>query len=592
MQHHPLPEYPRPALRRDSYENLNGLWQYAITGSAGLPAKWDGDILVPYSPETKASGVGRTLQPGAWLHYHRSFVPPAGTGGRVLLHFGAVDYACAVQVNGHLVGGHRGGYWPFALDITDALNPAGHDRLWVAVQDPTGTGVQARGKQTLRPGGMFYPAQSGIWQTVWLERVPDNYITELTVTPDYDARTVTVKAHTAQPGGAKNLWAVVRAGGVTIAEDWGGDEADQDGEVTLNIPEKHFFPWSPDSPFLYDLTVGTTQGDEDGFDTVHSYFALRKWSCEPDAKGILRFCLNGKPILLNGLLDQGYWPEGLYTPPSDAAVVHELEQVKELGFNLLRKHAKIEPQRWYYHCDKLGLIVWQDMVNGGGKMNQWYVTYLTNALLPLLRHTPDAKPLWGLLGRETEASRESYQTELKATVEALRCHPCIGCWVPFNEGWGQFDARAATAALRALDDTRLIDEASGWYDQGGGDVDSRHNYFYPLRIRPGGRTVALSEYGGIAWPMPGHEPPGKTYGYGTAKDKADLTKRYKMLQWKTILPQLGRGLSALVYTQLTDVEDEVNGLFTYDRAALKPEAAAVRSCNAALAAEFAKVTAK
>ena len=592
MQHHPLPEYPRPALRRDSYENLNGLWQYAITGSAGLPAKWDGDILVPYSPETKASGVGRTLQPGAWLHYHRSFVPPAGTGGRVLLHFGAVDYACAVQVNGHLVGGHRGGYWPFALDVTDALNPAGHDRLWVAVQDPTGTGVQARGKQTLRPGGMFYPAQSGIWQTVWLERVPENYITELTVTPDYDARTVTVKAHTSLPGGAANLWAVVRAGGVTIAEDWGGDEADQDGEVTLNIPEKHFFPWSPDSPFLYDLTVGTTQGDEDGFDTVHSYFALRKWSCEPDAKGILRFCLNGKPILLNGLLDQGYWPEGLYTPPSDAAVVHELEQVKELGFNLLRKHAKIEPQRWYYHCDKLGLIVWQDMVNGGGKMNQWYVTYLTNALLPLLRHTPDAKPLWGLLGRETEASRESYQTELKATVEALRCHPCIGCWVPFNEGWGQFDARAATAALRALDDTRLIDEASGWYDQGGGDVDSRHNYFYPLRIRPGGRTVALSEYGGIAWPMPGHEPPGKTYGYGTAKDKADLTKRYKMLQWKTILPQLGRGLSALVYTQLTDVEDEVNGLFTYDRAALKPEAAAVRSCNAALAAEFAKATAK
>ena len=592
MQHHPLPEYPRPALRRDSYENLNGLWQYAITGSAGLPAKWDGDILVPYSPETKASGVGRTLQPGAWLHYHRSFVPPAGTGGRVLLHFGAVDYACAVQVNGHLVGGHRGGYWPFALDITDALNPAGHDRLWVAVQDPTGTGVQARGKQTLRPGGMFYPAQSGIWQTVWLERVPENYITELTVTPDYDARTVTVKAHTSLPGGAANLWAVVRAGGVTVAEDWGSDEADRDGAVTLHIQEEHFFPWSPDSPFLYDLTVGTTQGEEEQRDTVHSYFALRKWSCAPDVHGIMRFCLNGKPILLNGLLDQGYWPEGLYTPPSDAAVVHELEQVKELGFNLLRKHAKIEPQRWYYHCDKLGLIVWQDMVNGGGKMNQWYVTYLTNALLPLLRHTPDAKPLWGLLGRETEASRESYQTELKATVEALRCHPCIGCWVPFNEGWGQFDARAATAALRALDDTRLIDEASGWYDQGGGDVDSRHNYFYPLRIRPGGRTVALSEYGGIAWPMPGHEPPGKTYGYGTAKDKADLTKRYKMLQWKTILPQLGRGLSALVYTQLTDVEDEVNGLFTYDRAALKPEAAAVRSCNAALAAEFAKATAK
>ena len=585
---HPLPEYPRPSMRRDSYVNLNGPWDYAITQSSEFPAKWDGAILVPYSPEAKASGVGRTLQPGQWLHYHRTFTPPAGEGGRVLLHFGAVDYACAVEVNGRLAGGHRGGYWPFTLDITDLLRPQGRNTLWVAVQDPTGTGTQARGKQTLRPGGMFYPAQSGIWQTVWLERVPENYITELTVTPDYDARTVTVKAHTSLPGGAANLWAVVRAGGVTVAEDWGSDEADRDGAVTLHIPEEHFFPWSPDSPFLYDLTVGTTQGEEEQRDTVHSYFALRKWSCAPDAHGIMRFCLNGKPILLNGLLDQGYWPEGLYTPPSDGAVVRELQTIKELGFNLLRKHAKIEPQRWYYHCDKLGLIVWQDMVNGGGKMNQWYVTYLTNALLPLLRHTPDAKPLWGLLGRETEASRESYQTELKATVEALRCHPCIGCWVPFNEGWGQFDARAATAALRALDDTRLIDEASGWYDQGGGDVDSRHNYFYPLRIRPGGRTVALSEYGGIAWPMPGHEPPGKTYGYGTAKDKADLTKRYKMLQWKTILPQLGRGLSALVYTQLTDVEDEVNGLFTYDRTAIKPDAAAVRAVNEALEAEFEK----
>ena len=590
MQHHPLPEYPRPALRRDSYENLNGLWQYAITGSAGLPTKWDGDILVPYSPETKASGVGRTLQPGAWLHYHRSFVPPAGTGGRVLLHFGAVDYACAVQVNGHLVGGHRGGYWPFALDITDALNPAGHDRLWVAVQDPTGTGVQARGKQTLRPGGMFYPAQSGIWQTVWLERVPDNYIQTLTVTPDYDARTVTVRVHTAKPGGAVNLWAMVRAGGVTIAEDWGSDEADQDGEVTLNIPEEHFFPWSPDTPFLYDLTVGTNQGEEAEFDTVHSYFALRKWSCAPDAHGVLRFCLNGKPILLNGLLDQGYWPEGLYTPPSDAAVERELSEVKALGFNLLRKHAKIEPQRWYYHCDRLGLIVWQDIVNGGSTYNLWFVTYLTNVLQPLLRRFPDGKACRRLLSRAKPVSREEYAHELADTVQALRCHPCIACWVPFNEGWGQFDAGKAVQALRTLDGTRLVDEASGWFDQGGGDVHSLHNYFYPLRIRPQKRTVALSEYGGIAWPMPGHEPPHKTYGYGTAKDRQELTARYKKLQLKTVLPQLEKGLSALVYTQLTDVEDEVNGLFTYDRAAVKPDANAVRSVNAALAAEFARAT--
>ena len=587
---HPLAEYPRPAMRRDSCEILNGPWQYAITQTAEYPAAWQGSILVPYSPEAPASGVGRTLQPGQWLHYHRLFAPPAGEGGRVLLHFGAVDYACAVQVNGHLAGGHRGGYWPFTLDITDLLNGTGRNSLWVAVQDPTGHGTQARGKQTLKPGGMFYPAQSGIWQTVWLERVPDNYIQTLTVTPDYDARTMTVRVHTAKPGGAVNLWAMVRAGGVTIAEDWGSDEADQDGEVTLNIPEEHFFPWSPDTPFLYDLTVGTNQGEEAGFDTVHSYFALRKWSCAPDAHGVLRFCLNDKPILLNGLLDQGYWPEGLYTPPSDAAVERELSEVKALGFNLLRKHAKIEPQRWYYHCDRLGLIVWQDIVNGGSAYNLWFVTYLTNVLQPLLRRFPDGKACRRLLSRAKPAGREEYAHELADTVQALRCHPCIACWVPFNEGWGQFDAGKAVQALRALDGTRLVDEASGWFDQGGGDVHSLHNYFYPLRIRPQKRTVALSEYGGIAWPMTGHEPPRKTYGYGTAKDRQELTARYKKLQLKTVLPQLEKGLSALVYTQLTDVEDEVNGLFTYDRAAVKPDANAVRSVNAALAAEFARVT--
>ena len=520
---HPLPEYPRPAMRRDSYENLNGLWKYAITQTAEYPAAWDGSILVPYSPETKASGVGRTLQPGQWLHYHCTFAPPPGEGGRVLLHFGAVDDACAVQVNGHLVGGHRGGYWPFTLDVTAQLNDTGRNSLWVAVQDPTDSGTQARGKQTLKPGGMFYPAQSGIWQTVWMERVPENYIQSLTVTPDYDARTVTVKAHTSMPGGAVNLWAVVRAGGVTIAEDWGSDEADRDGEVTLNLPEEHFFPWSPD------------------------------------------------------------------TPPSDAAVERELSEVKALGFNLLRKHAKIEPQRWYYHCDRLGLVVWQDMVNGGSRYNLWFVTYLTNVLQPLVRRLPDAEPLWGLLSRGKASSRETYRKELQATVEALRCHPCIGCWVPFNEGWGQFDAAGAVQAIRTLDDTRLVDEASGWYDQGGGDVCSIHNYFYPLHVKPGSRTVALSEYGGIAWPMPGHEAPGKTYGYGTAKSRADLTARCKKLQLGTVLPQLKKGLSALVYTQLTDVEDEVNGLFTYDRAEIKPDANAVRSVNAALAAEFAKV---
>lgn len=582
---HPLSEYPRPQMRRDSYQNLNGLWQYAITAQAERPKQWDGQILVPYSPEAAASGVGRTLQPGQWLHYHCHFAPPAGQGGRVLLHFDAVDYACAVQVNGHLAGGHRGGYWGFTLDITGLLNGTEKNDLWVAVQDPSDKGVQARGKQTLKPGGMFYPAQSGIWQTVWLERVPENYIQELTVLPDYDAKTVTVKLHTSQPKGAANFEVVVRAGGVCIAQDWGSDEADQDGELTLKILPDHFFPWSPEHPFLYDLTVRVQ-----GTDEVHSYFAMRKWSCEPDAQGILRFCLNGSPILLNGLLDQGYWPQGLYTPPSDEAVVQELSRTKALGFNLLRKHAKIEPQRWYYHCDRLGLIVWQDMINGGTTYNLWFVTYLTNVLQPVMRRFPDARPFWGLLSRPDEESREEYFRELEATVKALRGHPCIGCWVPFNEGWGQFDAAGAAARVRALDPTRLVDEASGWFDQGSGEIHSIHNYFYPLRVRPQTRTVALSEYGGIAWPMPGHEAPGKTYGYGTAKDQKELTERYRKLQLETVLPQLKKGLSALVYTQLTDVEDEVNGLFTYDRTETKPDAQIVRAVNAALFAEFEKVT--
>ena len=577
---HPLPEYPRPAMRRDSYENLNGLWKYAITQTAEYPAAWDGSILVPYSPETKASGVGRTLQPGQWLHYHCTFAPPPGEGGRVLLHFGAVDDACAVQVNGHLVGGHRGGYWPFTLDITARLNDTGRNSLWVAVQDPTDSGTQARGKQTLKPGGMFYPAQSGIWQTVWLERVPENYIQSLTVTPDYDARTVTVKAHTSMPGGAVNLWAVVRAGGVTIAEDWGSDEADRDGEVTLNIPEEHFFPWSPDTPFLYDLTVGTTQGEEEQFDTVHSYFALRKWSCEPDARGVLRFCLNEKPILLNGLLDQGYWPQGLYTPPSDAAVERELSEVKALGFNLLRKHAKIEPERWYYHCDRLGLVVWQDMVNGGSAYKLWFVTYLTNVLQPLLRCLPDAKPLWSLLSRGKESSREEYRKELQATVEALRCHPCIGCWVPFNEGWGQFETVETAKWTKEYDPTRLVNPASGGNNFMAGDILDWHHYPDPLvYARDPERANVVGEFGGLGLVVPEHRwSSGKVFEYVGFPDSKSLTDAY-VLQMENLRKLIPWCVTGAVYTQTTDVENELNGIMTYDRKMMKLDEDRVREIN-------------
>ena len=573
----PFPEYPRPMLHREDWYNLNGWWDCAFTADAELPLAeaMQTKILVPYSPECEASGVGRTLQPGESLHYHRTFACPAvPAGGRLLLHFGAVDYTCTVRVNDHVVGSHRGGYWPFSLDITEALRPGMND-LWVTVQDPTGNGVQARGKQTLTPGGMFYPAQSGIWQTVWLEPLQPVYITDLRLMPDYDSRTVTVQLETNTPAVAA---VEIFADGVPVAKA----ELDAGTEkITLAIPEAAFHPWSPESPFLYTVTATLAVGDR-----VESYFALRSWQAARDGRGVLRFFLNGKPILLNGLLDQGYWPQGLYTPPSDAAVVKELEQVKVLGFNLLRKHAKIEPQRWYYHCDRLGLVVWQDMVSGGTPSKLWFVTYLTNVFQPLLRKFPDGAPFYRLLSRPDAASRDLYREELNATVDALACHPCIGCWVPFNEGWGQFDAAKATARLRVLDPGRLIDEASGWFDQGGGDVDSRHNYFYPLRVRPGRRTVALTEYGGIAFPVEGHLTADKTYGYGTARDSADMAARYEKLQCETVLPQLARGLSALVYTQLTDVEEEVNGLFTYDRAVLKLPADRVRAINDRLYAAF------
>lgn len=574
----PLPEYPRPALQRADYQNLNGLWNYAITDTAAHPAQWDGQILVPYSPECRASGVGRTLQPGQWLHYERRFAVCAAGGERVLLHFGAVDCSCTVSVNGQAVGSHRGGYWPFTFDITALCRAGEENTLYVAVQDESDTGFQARGKQTLHPGGMFYPAQSGIWQTVWLEKVPACYIDTLVITPDYDHRTVQLCASLI--GGRLPIRAVVTENGHPVAEG----SADCGKPLVLTLPDEVFRPWSPENPFLYDVTVTC------GNDTVQSYFAVRKWSIEPDKNGILRFYLNGSPIFLNGLLDQGYWPQGLYTPPDDHAVEMELKRIRALGFNLLRKHAKIEPQRWYYHCDRLGLVVWQDIVNGGGRYNLWFVTYLTNALQPLLRHFPDKARFYKLLARPTAESRAAYKQELADTVETLRCHPSIACWVPFNEGWGQFDAAEATAALRQMDTARLVDEASGWYDHGGGDINSIHNYFYPLRVRPGRRVVALSEYGGIAWPMPGHRTCEKSYGYGTARSRAELTARYQKLQLDTVLPQIRRGLSTLVYTQVSDVEEEVNGLFTYDREETKPDSETVRTINEALYREFARCT--
>ena len=565
-------EYPRPTLRRESYVNLNGVWDYAITDCEEFPRAFDGGIVVPFSPEAELSGVNRQLKPDQWLHYHRRFHPPEGQGGRVMLHFGAVDYHARVFVNGALAGEHKGGYLPFTFDIT-ALLLEGENSLWLSVADPSDTAQQARGKQKLKSGGMFYTAQSGIWQTVWMERVAENHVSSLNVSADIERGTVLVSVSAQDAEGAE---VTVRQGDDVIVRG----TCASDGKVPLSIPAHQLRLWSPEDPHLYDLTVKLRDGD-----LVDSYFALRKFSVERDGKGILRIFLNGKPYLLNGLLDQGYWKEGLYTAPSDEAMVRDIETSKRLGFNLLRKHIKIEPERWYYHCDRLGMVVWQDMVNGGGTYPSWFLTYAINVFHPILRRFPDGN--YTFFARTDAEERENYYLELEEMIRHLRSHPSIGAWVPFNEGWGQFDAAKASELVRKLDPDRLIDEASGWFDQGGGDMYSIHSYFYPLRVRPQkDRVFALTEFGGISWPCPGHTTTDKVYGYGTAKNKEELSERYRKLMEEKMLPQLKRGLSALVYTQVSDVEDEVNGIMTYDREVIKIHEEVLVRCSKALAEEF------
>ena len=575
----PFPEYPRPRLVRENWLNLNGTWQYAFSGFGEAPKAFDGDILVPYSPEAPKSGVGRQLKPGEYLHYCRTFTPPEGEG-RLLVHFGAVDYLCYISVNGVSVGSHRGGYLPFTLDVTDAVHP-GENTLLVTVLDPSDTGHQARGKQKLNRGGMYYTAQSGIWQTVWMERVPAQHITRLQITPDLANSRVTVRPFLAKDTPCPGAFISIRAGKATVAIT----TFDAAEGVTLLIPNARL--WSPEDPFLYDVTLTLPSGDK-----VTSYFAMREFGIARDSKGLLRFTLNGEPYFLNGLLDQGYWPEGLYTPPSDEAMVCDIKTMKDMGFNLLRKHIKIEPQRWYYHCDRLGMVVWQDMVNGGGTYKDWFVTTAINVVPALLRRFPDSKAFYGMFARTNETERERYYEELGEMVKLLESHPCIGCFVPFNEGWGQFDAPKATALIRSLDpQKRPVDETSGWFDQKGGDVTSIHNYFYPLHVRPDRkRVVALTEFGGIAWPCPGHITSEKAYGYGTAKTQEALAKRYEKLVKKSVLPQIKRGLSAIIYTQVSDVEDEINGVLTYDREVVKLPADTALSCAAALREEFERRT--
>lgn len=572
-----LPEYPRPQLQRDSFISLSGYWDYAITSNDAFPSAFEGKILVPFSPECSLSGVNRQLKPTEFLWY-RTFLPAdvkeLSSNGHLILHFGAVDYEAEVFLNGRHAASHKGGYLPFHVDITDFLNPQ-ENELVVKVRDVTELESQARGKQSLHRGGIFYTAQSGIWQTVWMEQTPSSYVENLWFETDYDERRVTahITAFTEKDLPSLSLCVSARdreivRQDITLSGTFSRDSCHGKNQLffasfSFTIPEENFHSWSPDDPFLYQTVLTLGQ------DKVQSYFAMRTFTIEkahPDNDQIPVFCLNHKPCFLMGVLDQGYWPEGLYTAPSDQALLYDITTMKALGFNMLRKHIKVESARWYYHCDRLGMIVCQDMVNGGSRYHMPVISYLPTLCPGLASRLKDSH--YAMLSRKDMDARRQWETECAETVEYLKFFPSIAIWVPFNEGWGQFDTLRITEMIREHDPSRLIDSASGWFDQNCGDFVSVHNYFRPLKVsvkKWENRAFFLSEYGGFACHLKGHTSVERVFGYKRYEQLADFQKAYRELMESSLIPLKKQGLSGAVYTQLADVEEEVNGLLTYDR---------------------------
>lgn len=568
----PLSEYPRPQMVRDSYICLNGIWDYAIYPMGKAFSGYEGEIVVPFSPECLLSGVNRDVTPEDVLYYRKKFTFKK-TSDKVILHFGAVDYKCEVSVNGKVFGTHTGGYYPFSIDITKAIKD-GENEITLKVTDPSETGSQASGKQTSNRGNIWYTPQSGIWQTVWLEEVPDAYIKSLKLTPDIDKDLL--KVEIISEGNIGEITIIAKDGDKSLCTV---STATNSAILKLSDYEK----WTPENPKLYDLVIKTSQ------DEVRSYFGMRKFSIGTDSDGFTRLMLNNEPYFQNGLLDQGYWSDGMYTAPSDEALIYDIQTMKDMGFNMLRKHIKIEPLRWYYHCDRLGMLVWQDMINGGDVYYQSATTILPAfALATGLKKTlgvKDTEENYKLFSRLDKKGRDEYYVDAARMIDTLYNSVSICLWVPFNEGWGQFDSAKAAEFFREKDPTRIIDHASGWHDQGAGDVNSFHIYFTPFIFPKYGkndnRAICLTEFGGYSMSIDGHRfNTEKTFGYRIYKSKAALEKALETLYIKRLLPLIHKkGLSALVYTEVSDVEDETNGLLTYDREIVKVDIDFMRSIN-------------
>lgn len=564
---HVLDAYPRPQLQREQWTNLNGLWDYAIlpkTAGQNIPATYQGKLLVPFAVESSLSDAGKTVGKDSILWYHTVLqLTNPKNKQRTLLHFGAVDWQATIYVNGKEIGSHEGGYDPFTVDISSALIKGSKQELAVRVWDPSDDGPQPRGKQVKKPAGIWYTPVTGIWQTVWLETVPETYITALRSTPDLDKATVTINAaiETLQPG--DQLLVSAWNNKEKIAEYTGSET-----NITLHIPDPK--TWSPDHPFLYDLQVSILRKSK-LIDQVKGYFAMRKISIAPDSHGIQKMMLNNKFCFQYGPLDQGWWPDGLYTAPTDAALKYDLLQTKAMGFNMIRKHVKVEPARWYYYCDQLGILVWQDMPSGD-LGNHW-----------------ENRP--GVLGRATDKDRtpESiaiYHREWNHIMDALYPFPCIVVWVPFNEAWGQFNTVEIAKETMQKDPSRLVNSASGGNFYTVGHIIDLHNYPDPAMPRPdvfGSRqALVLGEFGGLGLPMEGHTwQSSKNWGYQSFKNREELFQRYLTLTDK-LQELIKAGLSAAVYTQTTDVEIEVNGFMTYDRKVLKMPLQRLHEVNMAL----------